>query len=370
MAGKRTTLNKNNEPLIAALDVGNGEAVGVSNETPYPIGFEPLIAPMTRKHGQSKTDERPTFSLRVEKDSVLVFGIDDVYAHGQRDNLRRQSGMTRYTSGDYFNMIDALLLNLFGNQRGMPDRISPSLAINLPVVEFNKDATVDEIKETLMERGGKRDIADYDNCVLQIQLDPKRLAIMPESSGALMHWAFDDKTLERRAGSITSGSTIVCDVGYETTDLTLYEGMKYQRDRAFTVERSGMGNITRTISDGLIASGALRQSEESRIDRSLRPLASIKSGAEKWLTLPQGDFEISEVYDTAVSELSARIADRLHTLYPEGATRVLLAGGGTYHLKNALRNRLQYPVEIAPNPEHANVLGAFSTMRLQDKRRG
>lgn len=366
MAKKRTSTD-GTEALKSALDVGNGECVGISNETRSPLGFEPIIAPMTQKKATNKADERPTYSLHKDGET-LVFGVNDVYEHGQRDFIRRQSGATRYTANDYFNLIDVLLLNLFGNHRGLPDRISPLIAINLPVEQYQKDDVVNEVRDTLLEHNGKRDIMDHDKCVLQIQIERSRLFILPESAGALMHYATDLKTLERRSGADLSGSTIVCDVGYETTDMTLFEGMKYQRDRAFTVQRAGMGNITRAVADYLVSNGAIRQSDESRVDRALRPLAGMKSGVEKWIVLPQGEFEISEVYDSTVASTAQRIANRLETFYTEGASRILMAGGGTYHLENALKAYLSLPIVRSMNPEHANVWGAYITLCKAEKR--
>jgi hypothetical protein len=354
---KRLT-NNGQEPFRAALDVGNGEASGISNETREPIGFEPIIA-------LEKSQERPNYSLSKDNE-MLVFGIDDVFEHGHRESARRQSGMDRYTESDYFNLIDVLLLNVFSAQRGKPDRISPTLAINLPVEHFNNAVTVEEIRDTL---SGSRDISDYDGCTLRMNINSSKLVVMPESTGALMHWAFDQNTLEKR--NSTGGSTLVIDIGYETTDTSLFEGMRYQRDRAFTIRRAGMGNIVRSVQG--YALNTLRDVDESRVDRALRiiPQRSIKPGQEKWIEpTPGKEVEVSEIYDSAVSTEAQRIATRVKSLYTEDVTRVLLTGGGAYHLKRALIDQLSFPVEVSPQPEYANVIGALTTLKVRDSRKG
>lgn len=359
---KRLT-NNGLESFRVALDVGNGEASAISNEMREPIGFEPLIAPMTKKRGLQKQDERPMFSLAKDGE-ILVFGVDDVFAHGRRESARRQSGMDRYTEADYFNLIDTLLLNAFSSQRGKPDRISPEIAINLPVEHFNNAETVEEIRATL---AGQRDIADYDGCTLRLSVNPSKLVVMPESTGALMHWAFDPITLEKH--NSTAGSTLVIDIGYETTDTSLFEGMRYQRDRAFTIRRAGMGNIARSVQSYALTQ--LRDADESRVDRAMRRIAGQPPQTEKWIEpTPGKEIEISEVYDTALATEAQRIATRVKSLYTEDVTRVLLTGGGAYHLKRALVDLLGWAVETSPNPEYANVIGALTTLKARDKAKG
>lgn len=362
MVRKRLT-NNGSEPFRAALDVGNGEASGVSTETREPIGFEPIIAPMTKKHALRKEEERPTYSLSKDGE-ILVFGIDDVFEHGKREAARRQVGMDRYTEADYFNLVDTLLLNLFAAQRGKPDRISPEVAVNLPVEHFNNDTTVQEIKDTL---SGAREISDYDGCTLRMSINPSKLIVMPESTGALMHWAFDPQTMEKR--NSTAGSTLVVDIGYETTDTTLFEGMRYQRDRAFTFRRAGMGNVVRSVLAYVM--NQLRDADESRVDRALRMIANTLPGKEKWIEpTPGKEVEVSEVYENAISTEAQRIATRIKSTYTEDVTRVLLTGGGAYHLKRALNDQLPFTIEVSPEPEYANVIGALTTLKVRDKRKG
>lgn len=358
---KRLT-NNTLPQLYCALDVGNGECAGVSSEVRNAVTFEPVIAPMTDKRALSKEEERPTFSLR-EGDDTLVFGVTDVYLHGRRDAARRQHGMDRYTSDDYFNLIDVLLLHLFPSWRGRDERISPTIAVNVPVDQYNKPGLVDTIVERL---SGPRNLLDHEGCLLQMSIDPRKVVVLPESTGALMHYAFG-ADLQRRGD--TSGYTLLIDIGFETTDATLYDGMKYQRDRAETFHRAGMGNIARALAAAATKAG-IRDVDVSQVDREMRKLSGLKPGAEGWVMLNGREIDLAKAYHHAIKLESQRIADSVMSTYQGDVTRVVIAGGGAYHLANELRALLPYQkVCSAPQPELANVHGAYTTLMFQAQRK-
>jgi len=346
---------------FVALDVGNGECAGISSEVRNPVTFEPVIAPITTKRGLSHDEERPRFSLYTGDGETLVFGIDDVYAHGQRDAMRRQHGMDRYLGDDYMNLIDVLLIHLFPSWRGRDERLTPTIAINLPVSQFNRVEVVDALKEKLE---GIRNVRDNDGCVLQLMIDPKRIVILPESTGALMHHAYSP-ALEKRGD--TDGQTLVIDIGFETTDMTLFAGMKYQRDRAYTLARAGMGNVARTVADA--AGRAIRDVDVSLVDRAMRDLPG-RDAADAWININGREFNAGKVYQHAIAIEAKKISDSILSSYQTDVSRVIVAGGGAYHLTNALRDLLPFEkiVKVA-NPEHANVYGAYTTLMLQEARK-
>lgn len=366
MGTKKLTANGNGnaQGLFVALDVGNGECAGVSTEVRTPVKFEPLIAPMTTKRGLSKDEERPTYSLRDTDDTALVFGLDDVYLHGQRDAARRQHGMDRYQDSDYFNLIDVLLLHLLPSYRGRDERVSPTIAVNVPVDQFNKEGLTDSIVERL---SGPRNLLDHEGCLLQLSIDPRKVIVLPESTGALMHYAFG-QDLQRRGD--TSGYTLVIDIGFETTDATLYDGMRYQRDRAQTFHRTGMGNIARVVADGARKAG-IRDVDVSQVDRQMRRLAGMQPGGEGWITLNGREYSATKVYQHAIKIEAKRIADNVMSAYQGDVSRVVVAGGGAYHLITELRDLLPFQkICTAPEPELANVYGALTTLLFQAQRKG
>lgn len=354
---RKLTMN-GNEGLFFSLDVGNGECKGISTAAKTLVTFEPVHAPLSKKRTTAE-DDKPGFSLRLKDGSQFVYGVEDVFAHGQRENIRRLNSSERYTSPEYFNMVELLLLHLFAGYRGQSEYIKPYGALCIPVEQYNDQKVVDEIKKTLI---GKHQIIDIDGCELRIQIDEARLSILPESSGAIAHWAFDPQTLKRRAD--TSGSTLVIDPGFETTDCTLYEGLRYMRDRAFTFSRTGMGNVTRAVTD--YVKTVIRNADVSRVDVAMRGIAGVRSGSPKSIEPTPGKVvDIAPAYDVAVANLAAKIADDVRTHYPEDVTRVVLAGGGAYHLCNALEDHLPFPVEAAPQPEYANVYGAMTGLKIK-----
>jgi hypothetical protein len=348
---------------LYSFDAGNGTCKGLSSESRTVIQFEPVLAPLTDRRGLQRQDERPTFSLRID-DQVLVFGVDDAFAHGKRTAIRRLNSQERYTHADYFRLLAVLFLQVFAAYRGH-DVIAPTGVIAVPVAIYNHPDTLDEMRSTLV---GKHELVDADGCSLRLDLGARRLLIIPESYGALMHAAYDSGSLKKRPDADTAGTTLVVDIGYETTDLSLFEGLKYQRDRAESILRSGMGIVTRALHDYLEKTS--RGIDVSRLDRALRAIAGKAPGAPKMIEPSPGVLiEVAEAYDLEVDNLAARLAQDILTRYPEAVSRVLLAGGGAYHLQRALRAHLApLPVVIAPDADVANVLGGFTALKLQQGR--
>lgn len=348
-------------PMLFAFDAGNGLCKGLSGETKTLVEFEPVVAPMTDQRALISKDEKPTFSL-VSKGRAEVFGIDDVFAHGKRTAIRRFNSQERYTSSDYFHMIDVLFMHGFPDYWNKETAIKPTGVINLPIGIYNNPPVVEEIRSNLI---GKRTLTDALDNTLNLELAPDRLLIVPESYGALMHYAYDSGTLKRRENVDMTGTTLVVDIGYETTDMSLFEGLHYQRDRTESEPRAGMGVISRALQT-YIRRG-LRNADVSRVDRSMQKIAGIAPGILKEIEpIPGITIDVTDVYDETVADLAPRIAQEVLTRFPEAVNRILLAGGGAYHLRDALVEHLA-PVEVVvvPNPELANVLGGFTMLNIQ-----
>jgi hypothetical protein len=259
-------------------------------------------------------------------------------------------------------MIDLLFMQCFPTYWKNTTAIRPTGVINLPMGVYNNPPVVDEIRENLI---GVRTLEDAVGNTLMIEIMPDRLLIVPESYGALMHYAYDESTLRRREDIDMSGSTLVVDIGYETTDMSLFEGLHYQRDRTESEQRAGMGVISRALQTHIRK--GIRNADVSRIDRAMQKIAGIPAGQKKEIEpIPGIRVDVTEAYDETVADLAPRIAQEVLTRFPEAVNRVLLAGGGAYHLKEALVEHLA-PLEvvIVPDPELANVLGGFTMLNLQ-----
>jgi hypothetical protein len=348
-------------PMLYAFDAGNGLCKGLSGETKTLVEFEPVVAPMTDQRALIAKDEKPTFSL-VSKGRAEVFGIDDVFAHGKRTAIRRFNSQERYTSSDYYHMIEVLFMHGFPDYWNKETAIKPTGVINLPIGIYNNPPIVEEIRSNLV---GTRTLTDALGNTLNLELEPDRLLIVPESYGALIHYAYDSGTLKKRENIDMTGTTLVVDIGYETTDMSLFEGLHYQRDRTESEPRAGMGVISRALQT-YIRRG-LRNADVSRVDRSMQKIAGIAPGTLKEIEpIPGITVDVTDVYDETVADLAPRIAQEVLTRFPEAVNRILLAGGGAYHLREALIEHLA-PVEvvIVPNPELANVLGGFTMLNIQ-----
>lgn len=346
--------------LMACIDDGNGKAKGIGNGRPDMIKFEPVIAPMTDKRGLESDERVPQFSLR-EGGQVLVFGLDDVQTFGKWAQRRRLNAMERYGDPDYFRVMDVQLLQLFAAYRGQADVIEPVIAISLPISQFNNDEVKQAVRKHMV---GKRELVGYDLCHLRINVRDERLAILPESYGAIMHYAYDLKTLKSRGE--TTGTTLVIDIGYETTDVSVFFGMQYQRDASFSLPRSGMGVVARAAHEHI--SKAIRGADVTRVDRALRPLAGVPMGMPKKVEVQEGvEVDVTALYENEIANLASKIAQDVLTYYTDSATRVLVTGGGACHLGALLKDELG-GVVIADDPEDANVIGGYIALKLKAQR--
>lgn len=347
-----------------SFDVGNGTCKALSSELREVIQFEPVIAPLTDRRGIQSSEEKPTFSLKADAET-LVFGTDDVAAHGKRTAARRLNSVERYTSPDYLNLFKVCLLHGFAAYRGQGDYLAPIGVLSVPVSVYNDRLIIERLRNLLV---GKHELVDHDGCTLRIDLQPRRLLILPESYGALLHATYEPLTMTKRPEADTSGTTLVVDIGYESTDFALFEGLSFQRDRAESVMRAGMGVLARAVQEQVERS--VRVVDLSRIDRALREVAGKVSGSPKTIEPSPGVFiEIGPLYDIEIDHLADRIAQETLTRFPEAISRILLAGGGAYHLGRALREKLApLTVELAPNLDLANVYGGFSALKLQQLR--
>ena len=163
-------------PLLYSFDAGNGTCKGKSSETRAVVQFEPVIAPLTDRRGLQHQEERPTYSLKIDN-QVLVFGVDDVFAHGKRTGLRRLNSQERYTNADYFHLLDVLYLHTFAAYRGQTV-IAPTGILTVPIAVYNQAETIDQLRGTLV---GKHELTDWEGCTLRLDIQPKRLLLLPES---------------------------------------------------------------------------------------------------------------------------------------------------------------------------------------------
>jgi hypothetical protein len=103
----------------------------------------------------------------------------------------------------------------------------------------------------------------------------------------------------------------------------------------------------------------------------MQSIAGLPMGTPKSIEpMPAVNLDVSSVFDAESDALATRIAQETLTLYPESISRVLLGDGGAFHLKRAIADHLSpVPVEIAPDPDAANVLGSYTMLQIEAARR-
>lgn len=358
----------NSENLFGSADNGNGSFVGISNAIrnaiANPVRFEPVIAPLTKRRGLD--DSRPKLTLRQDN-QVYVFGVDDVFAHGKREHIRRANNAERYGSPDYLMLLKVGLLQMFAAYRGK-EPIKPNLVLTVPIDQFNDPALVRDLVSSVC---GIEQIVDQEGCTLRLALDNKRVQIIPEATAAFWHYAFDAKTLNPRKASSTTGVTVVIDIGFLTTNVGLFEGVAYQRDRGFTIKRGGFGVVVKDVLEYVNSTG--RGFDLSRVDRGLQAIAGIAPGKSKVIDLGGGiRVDVAPVYDPAIESLARLISDGVLNAYGESISRAIIPGGGVYHLQKPIEDMMpeSIPVMAVPDAADSNALGAYTLVRQQAARKG
>jgi hypothetical protein len=346
---------KTTNPLLYSLDVGNGGAEGMSNCGDL-VSFEPVIAPLSDKRAIADADKQPTYSL-TQDGQTLVFGLEDVTHFGKVELARRLNSAERYTSPDYFRMVDVLWMQLFKQFAGVPTPIQPTGVICVPVNIYQNKVTTDEIADSLM---GKREIVDLDNRSLLLEIFPKKLLILPEGVGAMTHYAYD--RLLKPRGDL-SGLTLMIDIGYETTDCIVFEGLRPIRESATSFPRTGMGVIVTQLADALRKQ--FRQVDTSRLDRALQAIAGVPRSQKKEIEIAPGIVaDVTKLYDALLDGVTSKIADAVVTTYTGTYRRAVIAGGGDYHMRDNLRDKMPFHLCEVPEAEYANSLGGLTYLQL------
>ena len=331
--------------------------------------FEPCAAPITKKRGIEDGDEQPTYSLRHADKSLWVYGVTDVAAHGLRDSVVRFNSSERYTDPMYLDMLKVQWLHLFAKHRGDSAAIEPAGIISVPIALYNDQAATEAVKRSVL---GEHQIEDAQGCTLRINITDKKLSVLPESVGALYHFAYDHRTGRPRDSQLdASGAVLVVDIGYLTTDYSLHVDMKYQRATSHTETTLGFWKVAQAVRDALKDTRG-REIDISDIDAALRLISDIDIGAPKLIRYEQGTqiADVQPVYDAEVRNLALAVRDALLNRYKQSISLVLLAGGGAYHVRKLLADMLKMPVVIAPDAASANVLGGYTRLASSARKSG
>jgi hypothetical protein len=346
------------EGLLFAINVGNGTCQMMTSQARDVVQFEPVIAPITDKRGLEAEDEKPRFSLMVD-DSILVAGVTDVMKHGKSNMSRRRNSIDRVTIDDYFYFLAMLFLHGFADLRGRPEVIQPTGIITVPNSVYNDAEAIGLMESRLFRKTEK--LVDYDGCELRLELKKDRVFIRPEAAFDVMHWARTGDG-RARAGNSMAGSLLIVDIGYLTTQFSLFVDGVYQRDQSYTLEKAGMIVVVERIHDWLSKGG--RGVDMSYLDIALREVAKFPLGAKKLAQVAPGVMvDVAPVYDSAVTALAQRIIDEASTRYPKRISKGSISGGGFYHLGKLIDDKLpvkdMYPM---PDPEVAGVVGTYQAV--------
>jgi len=358
-------------PNTFSIDGGNGEGEGVCSETSAIVRVEPVIAPITTRRAfqlNEDSTDKPTFTLKTG-DEIEVFGIKDVHTYGKKESKRRFNALERYTHPDYFKLIYVLLLQLFRQYLNNDTALNLRGIISVPISVYQDEAVLSEIRNTLAT-GKELILVDQDGNQLKIIIQPNALTIIPESVGALYYHTFDPSTLKPRQFRTIKGFTMIVDTGYLSTDISIFEGQKYLRDLNESLSPVGMRLVVLAIMAAIVkaAGGNVRGLDETQIDYDMRKWVDSPKGQKKIITIGEQTFDVTQAYDTAIDHLATQIEQTIFNRFSQvGVNRVLLAGGGAYHLRSILVAKLASLGLVAQidHCEVANAIGGFIILQLQ-----
>lgn len=327
------------------------------------IQFEPCAAPLTKKRGLKESDEKPTFSLRHPDGQIFVYGVDDCLNHGDSDNIIRLNSFERYGDDDYLDMMKVQWLHLFADHRG-GNEIAPTGVISVPISLYNKPEDLQAFKNKIV---GKYQLEDAAGCQLKIRIDEKKLLCVPESSGAFYHYTHDLSGEKRGMDFDASGNVLVVDVGYLTTDISLYINEKYQRNNSKT-ENVGMSSVVLPIHEALSGSG--KKVDISQIDAGLRLIAGAEPGPKHITIAGAYRVDVGPIYDPQLMQLAKALRDVILNKYKGYVAIIILTGGGAFHLLKLLSDLLPIPVVVCPDAALSNCVGAFIRLRNEATKKG
>jgi len=208
---------KENKPMTATLeehplasfDLGNAGAkiktADVAEE------FRSIAGRLSRNRAFGEIKSPLVFTFNEE---TLVFGDD------ARDLIDGEpiayTDMSRYTAGFYRQLFAAALWRSF-RHIAIKGVVYPTIACSIPVSEY-ADGKGDEVKKNVE---GTYDIHGLDGITLHAVVQPNQVVIIPEGAGSYF------QALYAPDSGLASREVAVIDIGFYTTDLTIWNKGSY-----------------------------------------------------------------------------------------------------------------------------------------------
>lgn len=316
-------------PIIRAIDVGFGNTkyVVASNDGKVECAHFPSLAfhsahePTTNGLG----GKRKTVAIPIDGNFYEVGPEVELAANPLR--VRRQHD--KYSETDEYRALTAGALHY------MKVETVDVLVLGLPVAHYiAKRALLEKSMTGVFDVGRKR------------QVQVKKVVVMAQPQGALFHFA----TKTGRIKEVMDSRSLVIDVGGRTFDWLVTLGTRPMPRQSDSVDR-GVRVVCKAIAESISEDIGEQYTDLEAIDQALRTGKGLKV-FQKPYDLKRFDKTIQNITEGAVDLMG----EKLENSY--AFDNVVLAGGGAYLYKKALKKRFpRLAIQEIPEPMYANVRG-------------
>lgn len=327
-------------PALASYDLGNAGAK-ITTET-LQTEFRSIAGRLSRSRAFGEIKSPLVFSFEGE---TLAFGDE---ARDLIDGLPiAYTDMRRYTDGFYRKLFAAALWLSF-KPLATEGVVFPTIACSIPVSEF-ADGQADAVKKNIV---GDYVIDGLDGVSLFVKIEPQNLLIIPEGAGSYF------SALYAPGSGLATREVAILDIGYYTTDLTIWNRGNYVTGSARSTKHG------------------VRQVAE-RVHQYLR--IAYHFDGDLWAVdsdLAAGCIEIGSQCRSFAEERDNAYADLLDDLIAfyhsnKGArtpAAVILSGGGAEGVYRFLPEQLRNEGwRVAADPRRANANGGYLFLEERQK---
>jgi len=286
------------------------------------------------------------FNPRADK-TPLAFTFDgETLAFGDecRDVIDGEpsafTDMSRYTTGFYRKLFAAALWRSFRDV-ATEGIVYPVIACSIPVSEY-ADGKADDVKKNIQ---GTYELHGLDGVTLRVEIQPSEVFIIPEGAGSYF------QALYATGSGLASREVAVIDIGYYTTDLTIWNKGNYVTGSARSAKH-GVRQVAAAVHHFLRTGSMKYQGDEWKVDSAL-DAGCIDIGPKCHSFVEQRD----EAYADLLNDIFAFYRSNKGSRTP-GA--VILSGGGAQGVYEFLPDSMRDEGwRVITNARRANADGGY-----------
>ncbi len=337
----------------ASFDAGNGFLKWVADNnirgSIRSIHAEETIA--------SQLDGLPYESTITWQGKTYVFGNEGRAAAA--GNMNEFTSYHRYTSEWYKCLFAYALFRAFGARQSNQSPIYsgviyPWIVSSIPAKMHANPKDLARVKKYLVGEyiiGTKQEGLEFHICI-----SPDHLNILPEGAGTYMNLALGSGG-HRSTAAYQNGTVCICDIGYGTTDATLYHDKRYVADSAKSYR----------IGVQIVAEQILREVLPGTADLSAHDVDDVMNCPT--YTYMDTPYPIENVREQTLTRLGKSLGNWLtQVVAGHNVHSVVLTGGGAELFARYIPNDLAIgTIEVAHDCRTANVDGAYLWLKAQGK---